>query len=154
MKNFTQIALIAGIAASVFVTGCSSWGHKETDRTAGRKDDDNRITSQVKSQLNNEPVYKFADVDVRAFNGVVQLSGFVNTQDQKQRAGEVASSTPGVARVLNNIALKPESPLIPTGRTNQNTYPQNQNNLNRNQNLDEDSSRNSPTTTTNHVQNP
>ncbi len=79
--------------------------------------DDRRLTSAVESQLKNEPVYKFSDVEVKTFNGAVQLSGFVTTSGQKQRAGELAERVPGVAQVVNSITLKPE-PLTPTGRAN------------------------------------
>lgn len=111
--------LIGGMSAVVALTcftGCSTWGHKDSDRSAGRVVDDRRITSAVEDQLDNETVYKFSDVDVKTFNGVVQLSGFVTTDDQKQRAGALAERVPGVAQVVNGISLKPE-PLTPTGRT-------------------------------------
>jgi hyperosmotically inducible protein len=77
--------------------------------------DDHKITAQIKSDLNHEPTYKFNDVDVKTFNGVVQLSGFVNTEDQKRRAAEIAQSVPGVAQVQNAISLKAEAPPSPTG---------------------------------------
>ncbi len=77
--------------------------------------DDNRITKNVKKELNDAPIYKFTDVDVKTFNGVVQLSGFVNTQDQKQNATEIAQRVSGVSQVINNIMLKPEG-TTPTGR--------------------------------------
>ncbi|MGH7969558.1 MAG: BON domain-containing protein [Limisphaerales bacterium] len=46
---------------------------------------------------------------VQSLNGVVELSGFVDNQAARQRAGEIAASTPGVAQVYNNL-------LVPTGR--------------------------------------
>lgn len=119
MRNFKKIVLVGGLSAVTVLTsltGCSTWGHKDSDRSAGRVVDDRRITSAVEDQLKTEPVYKFSDVDVKTFNGVVQLSGFVTTEDQKERAGSLAEHVPGVAQVVNGITLKPE-PLTPTGRT-------------------------------------
>jgi hyperosmotically inducible periplasmic protein len=118
MRNYkyTVIASMLGIA---LLAGCSTWQRGDSERTAGRIVDDRKITSNVKSRLNDEPVYKFSDVDVRTFQGVVQLSGFVRSEDQKERAGQLAQQTPGVARVVNSIVLKPEGgELTPTGRDN------------------------------------
>ena len=38
--------------------------------------------------------------------GVVQLSGFVNTSDQKSAAGKDASAIPGVKSVKNDLIVK------------------------------------------------
>jgi osmotically-inducible protein OsmY len=80
--------------------------------------DDRSISERVAERLKNEPTYKFTDVDVRTFGGVVQLSGFVNTDEQKSRAGELAQGVGGVSKVINNISLKPET-LTPTGQGKQ-----------------------------------
>jgi hyperosmotically inducible protein len=52
---------------------------------------------------------KGTEVKVQSLNGVVQLSGFVDSPAAKDRAGQIAASTPGVVRVYNNL-------LLPTGR--------------------------------------
>ena len=52
------------------------------------------------------PDYKYDGVKVTAGNGVVQLSGFVNTSAQRNRAGEVASKVVGVKSVENNLTVK------------------------------------------------
>jgi hypothetical protein len=83
--------------------------------------DDKNIAKQVKAELESEPVFKFNNVDVKTYEGVVQLSGFVSSEEQKQRAGQLAQ-VPGVVRVINNITLKPE--VMPTGRPGgTNVYP-------------------------------
>jgi osmotically-inducible protein OsmY len=118
--NFKNLMIITGASAAVALmglTGCSTWsGHRvEGERTAGRVVDDSRITADVQKELRAEPVYKFNDIDVKTFNGTVQLSGFVNTEDQKRKAAELAQHVPGVAQVVNSIALKTMAPT-PTGR--------------------------------------
>ncbi len=124
MKTLSRTLLLCGLVATIGFTGCQTWtGHRTDERTAGQVTNDNRITSEVKSELAREPVFKFHDVDVKTFEGVVQLSGFVNTEEQKQRAGAVAQQTPGVARVVNNITLKPSQGPTPTGRINQEPAP-------------------------------
>lgn len=80
--------------------------------------DDKKIASTVRSDLRNDPLYKFHDVDVKTFDGVVQLSGFVNSDEQKRRAEEIARQVPGVTEVQNSISLKPNNTYAPTGRVN------------------------------------
>lgn len=129
MINLKSIILVGGMSAMIALTGCEMMQHhnEESDRTAGRTLDDKTITSAVEHDLNREPVYKFTDVDVKTFDGVVQLSGFVDTQEQKDRAGDIAKREYGVTQVVNNITLKPDNQnLAPTGR------PDNNNNYNNN----------------------
>lgn len=117
MLNLKKLILITGTSAIIAVvglTGCKS-SSKDGERTAGREMDDRAISERVAEKLRSEPVYKFADVDVRTFGGVTQLSGFVNTDEQKHRAGELAETVQGVHRVINNISLKPDN-LTPTGK--------------------------------------
>ena len=123
MRNFKQLIALSGLGVVLAFTGCQSWGNKDTERTEGRVVDDHRITAEIERELQSEQVYKFNDVDVKTFNGVVQLSGFVNSEDQKQRAGELAQKVPGVGQVVNSITLKPQIPTVPTGRTNGVTRP-------------------------------
>jgi len=118
MRNLKKIIMASGAGAILALTGCESMNHHnaESDRSAGRALDDKTITEAVKDDLNREPVYKFNGVDVKTFSGVVQLSGFVDTNEQKQRAAEIAQREPGVAQVVNNITLKPANNLTPTSR--------------------------------------
>ena len=85
-------------------------GGRETgdigDRTAGQYIDDKTLTSHVKDALGGNPEYKFDGVKVAALNATVQLSGFVNTADQKARAGDIAKQIPGTKEVVNNITVK------------------------------------------------
>src|SRR5258708_6530678 len=113
MRNLKQIILINGITIAVIaggLTGCKSywWQTKSSERSTGRMVDDKHITSVVKKKLASEPVYKFDDVDVKTFDGVVQLSGFVNNDEQKERAAQIAQQVEGVGRVVNGITLKSE----------------------------------------------
>jgi osmotically-inducible protein OsmY len=120
MKNLKSLVLTGSAAiviALVAFTGCKS-NSSSGERSAGREKDDSQITEQVKEKLEAEPMYKFTDVDVRTFAGVVQLNGFVNSEDEKRRAGEIARTVPGVAEVANNISLKPGATMSPTSRTN------------------------------------
>ena len=115
------------MSAMFALTGCEMLNHHSGDRTAGRALDDKTITATVQHDLNREPVYKFDSVDVKTYDGVVQLSGFVDTEDQKRKAGDIAKQAEGVTQVVNNISLKPAGNLQPTGRP-ADTYRDNNNN--------------------------
>jgi hyperosmotically inducible periplasmic protein len=77
-----------------------------SDNTTGQDIDDKTLISQVNNALGNNADYKFEEVNVTAFKGTVQLSGFVNISDQKTKAGEIAKQVQGVQDVVNNITVK------------------------------------------------
>ena len=108
--NTIQRISCAGMAAMLLiVTGCETTNHKD-ERSAGRALDDKNITADVQKSLQTEPTFKFPEVSVTTFAGIVQLSGFVNSDVQRQRAQEIAQNTDGVKQVVNGIALKPMLP--------------------------------------------
>lgn len=104
------------MSALFALSGCELFNRHEGERTVGGPLDDKTMTESVKHDLGREPVYKFADVDVKTFDGVVQLSGFVDTDSQKQRAADITRQSEGVTQVVNNITLKAQGNLQPTGR--------------------------------------
>jgi hypothetical protein len=116
MLNIKKLMVVGGMSTVLALTGCEMMNRPAGDRTAGRVLDDKTVTATVQHDLDREQVYKFNDVNVKTFDGVVQLSGFVNTDEQKKRAGEIAQHAEGVAQVQNNISLKPTENLTPTGR--------------------------------------
>lgn len=124
MRNLTKLIMVGGTSAMLALTGCEMMQHNDSDRTAGRALDDRTITDNIKHQLASDPVYKFNGVDVKTFDGVVQLSGFVEADAQKRIAGDVAQHVPGVAQVQNDIALIPRQNenLQPTGRNYDENY--------------------------------
>lgn len=114
--RYNIIRMLSSVSAAVTLlalTGCESTPKDE--RSEGRAIDDKHITQNVQKDLEREPTYKFNGVDVSTFAGVVQLSGFVNTEGQRARAQEIAQDVNGVREVKNGIALKP---LMPTSRRN------------------------------------
>lgn len=105
--SFKPLALAALFAASFgFVTVNSGCASSSTQESTGQYVDDSTITVKVKAAFVKDPVVKAMDVTVETFKGVVQLSGFVNTPDQKYQAGRLAETVPGVTGVKNNIVVK------------------------------------------------
>jgi osmotically-inducible protein OsmY len=85
------------------MTGCA--GDRYTQST-GERIDDKGESSRVRDALSDDTQYKYQDVKVQTFKGVVQLSGFVNSREQKNRAGDLAKKVEGVKEVENNITVK------------------------------------------------
>ncbi len=104
LRSVTSIAALAGgLALIQFQTGCSA---TSTRQSTGEYVDDATITTKVKAALVKDPVVKALDVQVETFKNTVQLSGFVDTAEQKTQAERVAASVAGVQSVRNNISLK------------------------------------------------
>jgi osmotically-inducible protein OsmY len=68
--------------------------------------DDSVITAKVKSLLANDDFLKSFEITVETYKGTVQLSGFVNSQQAVDKAGQIASSVKGVQSVKNNLNVK------------------------------------------------
>jgi osmotically-inducible protein OsmY len=103
--NSLGVALLLGasIAALTGLCGCAG---SRYERSTGEYIDDKSLTSRVKGALADHPQYKYEDVHVETFRGVVQLSGFVNSTDQKRQAKDIAAKVQGVKEVENNITVK------------------------------------------------
>jgi hyperosmotically inducible protein len=104
MKQLSKFATAVFVAATlVTVAGCASTATSQG--TAGYVDD-TVITTKVKAAIFNEPTLKVAEINVETFKGVVQLSGFVNSQGDINKAVEVARGVGGVKSVKNDMRLK------------------------------------------------
>jgi osmotically-inducible protein OsmY len=115
MKKYKLLRIapfaFAVLVATPFFSGCAS---TETRESTGEYIDDSAITAKVKAALFNDKNVSGFAVNVETFKGVVQLSGFVNTPEEKKQAEAVASRVNGVRSVANNITVKPrESSTAP-----------------------------------------
>lgn len=86
------------------------------DRPAAQPVADNVIAARVRDSLGNVKLADGSDVNVEVSEGVVQLSGFVMSVEEKARAGDAASSVAGVRDVENHIALVDEGDRAPEER--------------------------------------
>lgn len=64
------------------------------------------ITAKVKASLLKDRKVKGLQVNVETYRGTVLLSGFVNEEQQAQRAAEIASGIRGVTAVKNSLMVK------------------------------------------------
>lgn len=87
----------------IALIGCAS---TRTHESPGEYVDDSVITLKVKTAIFADESLKASEVNVETFKGVVQLSGFVNSQADIQRAIVIASDVHGVKSVKNSMQLK------------------------------------------------
>lgn len=85
------------------VAGCAATSKQEG---TGEYVDDSVITTKVKAAILNEATLKVAEINVETFKGVVQLSGFVGTQADIDKAIAVTRAVGGVKSVKNDMRLK------------------------------------------------
>lgn len=79
----------------------------EQNEKAGVAIDDTGITAKVKAAIFAEPGLKTLQISVDTVNGVVTLTGSVDSQANSDRAKALAGAVAGVNRVENRLALKP-----------------------------------------------
>ena len=90
-------------ALLVFTVGCAATSKQEG---TGEYIDDSVLTTKVKAAVFNEPSLKSTEINVETFKGVVQLSGFVNSQADINKAADVARNVKGVKSVKNDMRVK------------------------------------------------
>lgn len=79
---------------------------KELAANAGEKLEDAAITAKVKTALIGEPGLKALQINVDTANGVVTLSGAVDSPTKVDRATQVAQAIHGVKSVDNRLTVK------------------------------------------------
>ena len=86
----------------------SAWGCGATATREGTGEyvDDSVITAKVKTAIFNDSSLKVNEINVETFKGVVQLSGFVRSQADVDKAVQVARGVAGVKSVKNDMRIK------------------------------------------------
>jgi osmotically-inducible protein OsmY len=97
------LALFICITLVLVLAGCAGTRTKES---TGEYVDDSAITAKVKADLVADPVTKARQIGVETFKGVVQLSGFVDNAQEKEKASEITWRVKGVRGVRNNMIVK------------------------------------------------
>jgi osmotically-inducible protein OsmY len=103
LKYFSAFFMAFALLVSL---GCASTPKQEG---TGEFVDDSVITTKVKAALLKEPGLKSFEIKVVTFKGVVQLSGFVGTHANMEKAEEITRNIDGVKSVKDDMRLK-ESP--------------------------------------------
>ena len=103
MTFFRRSSAVLLAAVLLSGLGCAA---TDTRESTGQYLDDSVITTRVKTAIFNEPSLKVLQINVETYKSVVQLSGFVNTGADMNKAVDVAREVPGVQSVRNDLRLK------------------------------------------------
>ena len=101
----TRLTIAAMLAATALVTatGCAVERHQET---VGAYVDDSAVTTKVKAKFAEDPTVSAMTIKVDTMKGVVQLSGFAKSSEERMMAERLARGTTGVQGVRNDIIVK------------------------------------------------
>ena len=99
--NLLKTTMLATLLA--VLVGCASSPSQEG---TGEYFDDSWITTKIKAAMLNEATLKSAEINVETFKGEVQLSGFVSSAQDINKAVELARATKGVKSVRNDMRVK------------------------------------------------
>ena len=95
-----RILLLLPLAVLLF--GC------RTNESPEGQVNDLEISTQLKSKLaSSVGLSSVTNISVNSTNGVVTLSGQVDTEEARAKAEAVARAVPKVVRVVNNIQVVP-----------------------------------------------
>jgi osmotically-inducible protein OsmY len=106
------VTTVVPACSMLLITGCerdrtvAGRPAPEVERTVGQKMDDKALGGRIQDALDSSAAYKFPDVKVNVYDGKVQLSGFVQTREQKSKAEDIARATTTGVSVENKITVK------------------------------------------------
>lgn len=103
MKNFKRISTFFAVVLLAGMVGCATSSKSES---AGEYVDDSVITTKTKAAIFNEPTLKSSEITVVTYKGAVQLSGFVSSQTDINKAVSLTREVKGVNSVKNDMRLK------------------------------------------------
>jgi len=97
--------LIAAVSAAALIagTGCSVMRDQQS---VGSYVDDTTVTTRVKAKFAEDPVVSAMAISVETLKGVVQLSGFAKSAQEKADAERLARAVSGVQSVKNDIVVR------------------------------------------------
>jgi osmotically-inducible protein OsmY len=102
--NISKKIIALGLAISAAgLVGCASSYQQES---AGQYIDNSLITTKVKAKLAADPDVSSLPISVESYKNTVQLSGFVTSNQQKQKVIADAKSVPGVTKVVDSMVIK------------------------------------------------
>jgi hyperosmotically inducible periplasmic protein len=95
--SLLALTLITSLASCAMITG---------RETVGEYVDDTTITTKVKAAMFDDPAVRGMEISVETMQNVVQLSGFVDSAQTRDRAGELARNVSGVREVRNDLVVR------------------------------------------------
>lgn len=102
-KSYTVIRFLVALMMIAAFVACASTPQQSS---TGEVVDDSVITTKIKTLLAEDEFLKSFQISVETRKGIVELSGFVDTQKSKDRAGQIARGVGGVKSVQNALIVK------------------------------------------------
>ena len=102
-RSNTAALIVAAVMSTAVIAGCAA---TPNSASTGQTIDDSVITAKIKAKLIDDPTTKAHEISVETFKGTVQLSGFVETAQERTRAVQVAKSVDGVKNVKDSLVLR------------------------------------------------
>ncbi|WP_035996061.1 BON domain-containing protein [Paraburkholderia caribensis] len=100
------IVTACALSASVFINGCQSAATPAVTATGKIAPDDATLAARVKQALLADAGLRSLPISVATYRGVVQLSGYVDSEVQIQSALAVTRGVPGVQSVSNDLHVR------------------------------------------------
>ena len=102
-KSYGVIRFLAALMMIAAIMACASTPQQTS---TGEHIDDTVITTKVKTELANDNLLKSFQISVETRKGIVDLSGFVDSQYAVDQAGRIARGVAGVKSVQNDLVVK------------------------------------------------
>jgi osmotically-inducible protein OsmY len=102
-KNYGVIRFLVALMMLASFMACASTPERSS---TGEYVDDTVITTKVKTELASDNLLKSFQISVETRKGIVDLSGFVDSQYAVDKAGEIARGVEGVKSVKNALIVK------------------------------------------------
>ncbi|HJS22047.1 MAG TPA: BON domain-containing protein [Steroidobacteraceae bacterium] len=106
MTRTVHLVVISALALMSTAIAAVAATTRDAAREQGLRTEDTLLTARVKGALVTDKVTRAHHINIETFQGIIQLSGFVSTEAEKTRAGEVVAAVPGVVEVRNAIQVR------------------------------------------------
>ena len=102
-KSYPVIRFLVVLMMIAAFVACASTPQQSS---TGEVVDDSVITTKVKTDLAADEFLKSFQISVETRKGIVELSGFVDSQKAKDKADQIARGVAGVKSVKNALIVK------------------------------------------------
>ena len=104
MKNISSFTKFLALPAlALLLAGCAMFSGRETPSEYAS---DAAITSKIKADILAERTLKVLQINVETMQGVVQLSGFVDSKASEDKALSIANHIAGVKSVKDDLVVR------------------------------------------------
>jgi osmotically-inducible protein OsmY len=108
MSRSRVVSAVKYLLISIFLVSLTACSVFEGQETTGEYIDDATVTAKIKKAFLVDPQVKSFQIGVETMDGVVQLSGFVDSAESEEHAVHVAEHVNGVKMVKDSLVIAPK----------------------------------------------